>query len=327
MITETKEAKIWTTPLTRHPANPIITPDQMPVPCSCVFNAGATWFEGKILLVLRVENLRREVVFHLAQSDDGINFDIDPQPLDIPLSETEKRVGRGLRFDIRVTEIDGTFYLLYASWLGGLGSVLTISTTKDFKNFKTLPYLSEPSNRNGVLFPEKINGLYCRLDRPQNIDGTGRIWVNYSPDLVFWGQAMPVDLPATMWSKHKAGAGCIPIKTPQGWLIVYHATAMTASTENYYLGAALLDLEDPSKVVAAPKDFILAAEKDYECMGQVPNVVFTSGGVILPDGTFNVYYAGADTRMCLAQTTVETLVDFCLRSNDEVEPEVMANFW
>jgi beta-1,4-mannooligosaccharide/beta-1,4-mannosyl-N-acetylglucosamine phosphorylase len=117
------------------------------------------------------------------------------------------------------------------------------------------------------------------------------------------------------------------VKTPQGWLIVYHATAMTASTENYYLGAALLDLNDPSKVIAAPKDFILAAEKDYECMGQVPNVVFTSGGLVMPDGTFNIYYAGADTRMCLAQTTVPKLVDFCLRANDEVEPQIRANFF
>jgi len=315
------------TPLTRHPANPIITPDQMPVPCSAVFNAGATWFEGQILLVLRVENLRREVVFHLARSNDGVHFDIEKEPIQLPLSKTEERYGRGLRFDIRVTEIDGTYYLLYASWIGSYGSVLTISTTKDFKTFETLPYLSEPSNRNGVLFPEKINGLYARLDRPQNVDGTGRIWVNYSPDLVFWGQAMPLNLPVTMWAKHKAGAGCIPVKTPQGWLIVYHATAMTASTENYYLGAALLDLNDPSKVIAAPKDFILAAEKDYECMGQVPNVVFTSGGLVLPNGTFNIYYAGADTRMCLAQTTVQNLVDFCLRANDEVESQVKANFF
>ena len=314
-------------PLARHPANPIITPDQMPVPCSAVFNAGATWFEGQVLLLLRVENLRREVVFHVARSKDGVHFDIEKEPIHLPLSKTEEKVGRGLRFDIRITEIDGVYYLLYASWLGGYGSVLTISTTKDFKTFATLPYLSEPSNRNGVLFPEKINGLYARLDRPQNVDGTGRIWVNYSPDLVFWGQAMPVDLPVTMWAKHKAGAGCIPIKTPQGWLIVYHATAMTASTENYYLGAALLDLHDPSKVIAAPKDFILAAEKDDECMGQVPNVVFTSGGLVMPDGTLNIYYAGADTRMCLAQTTVEKLAAFCLLSNDEPEPEIKANFF
>jgi len=314
-------------PLTRHPANPIITPDQMPVPCSAVFNAGATWFDGHVLLLLRVENLRREVVFHLARSQDGIHFEIEKEPIHLPLSKTEERYGRGLRFDIRVTEIDGTYYLLYASWIGSYGSVLTISTTKDFKTFETLPYLSEPSNRNGVLFPQKINGLYARLDRPQNVDGTGRIWVNYSPDMVFWGQAMPLNLPVTMWAKHKAGAGCIPVKTPQGWLIVYHATAMTASTENYYLGAALLDLNDPSKVIAAPKDFILAAEKDYECMGQVPNVVFTSGGLVMPDGTFNIYYAGADTRMCLAQTTVPKLVDFCLRANDEVEPQIKANFF
>jgi len=190
-----------------------------------------------------------------------------------------------------------------------------LATTDDFVNFTPLYNLSEPSNRNAVLFPEKINGMYCRLDRPQNCSDAGSIWVNYSRDLEFWGRAMPVKMPKVQWNRNKCGAGAIPIKTDKGWLEIYHATASTCSSENYYLGAMLLDLEDPSKVVAAPRSMVLAAEEVYECVGQTPNVVFTSGAVEMPDGALNIYYGGADTRMCLAQTTVEDLVRYCLEND------------
>lgn len=299
-------------PLIRHPANPILTPEQMPVRCSAVFNAGATMFEGKVLLLLRVEGYDRETYFHVATSDDGVEFQVNPDPIRYPLSEPEKRFGKAHRFDMRITHMEGVYHVCHAAWFGKWGSCIGMATTRDFVHFTPRPYLSEPSNRNAVLFPEKINGLYARLDRPQNVPSYGSIWVSYSPDLEFWGHSMPLNVPETSWIKAKSGAGAVPIKTSEGWLEIYHATAHTCSSENYYLGAMLLDLKDPSRVIAAPREFILSAEKDYECMGQVPNVVFTAGAVEMPDGTLNVYYAGADTRMCLAQTTVQRLVDWCL---------------
>jgi len=302
-------------PLIRHPANPILTPEQMPFRCYTVFNAGATIFNNQVLLLLRVEKCDRESYFHVATSDDGLHFNVNPEPIHYPLSETEKRFHKGHRFDMRITLLEGTYYVCHANWLDPWGCCIGMATTKDFVHFQPFPHLSQPSNRNAVLFPEKINGLYARLDRPQTVPNWGTMWVSYSPDLEFWGRAMPLNLPKTAWFTNKAGAGTIPIKTPQGWLEIYHATAPTCSSENYYLGVALLDLQDPAKVIAAPKEFILAAEKDYECQGQSPNVVFTSGAVEMPDGTLNVYYAGADTRMCLAQTTVPQLVDWCLRHN------------
>ncbi|MBF0198700.1 MAG: glycoside hydrolase family 130 protein [Planctomycetes bacterium] len=299
------------TPLTRYPENPILTPEQMPFRCYTVMNAGATIFEGKVLLLLRVEDCERQTDFYVATSTDGINFDVCETPINLPLTEQEKRYGASHRFDMRITFLEGKYYVCHAAWLGKYGSCIGMATTEDFVNFEPIPYLSEPSNRNAVLFPEKIGGLYARLDRPQNVDGSGYTWISYSPDLIFWGKAMPLDLPYTSWNRNKNGAGSIPIKTPHGWLEIFHATAETCSTENYYLGVALLDLEDPSKVLASPREFVLAAEKDYECMGQTPNVVFTSGGVVMPDGTYNIYYGGADTRMCLATTTIKTLIDYC----------------
>ena len=213
---------------------------------------------------------------------------------------------------MRITPLENGFYVTHASWLGGYGSCIGIAKTIDFQTFQAVGELSVPSNRNAALFPEKINGRYARLERPQDINGTGRIWVNYSPDLLYWGQGQPIVLPKTPWSSEKTGAGAIPIKTDHGWLCIYNATAKNCATENYYLGVMLLDLEHPEQVIAAPMQFILQAETPYECMGQVPNVVFTNGAVVMPDGTLNIYYGAADTRICLAQVPVNDLLEYCL---------------
>jgi len=300
-----------TPPLIRYSKNPILVPSQMPVECSAVFNCGAVRFQGDVLLLLRVESYERTTQFHVAKSKDGIHFEVSPEPINYPLREVER--GRGShRFDMRITALDGVYYVCHAIWLDKLGSVIGIARTEDFKSFEPLPFVSPPSNRNAVLFPERINGLYARLERPQDVDGTGQIWVSYSPDLRYWGDSMPLEMPRVAWGTWKSGAGTIPIRTDAGWLIIYHATAKTASSENYYLGTMILDLKDPAKAVAAPKKFILAAEEVYECVGQVPNVVFSGGAVEMPNGDLNVYYGGADTRVCLATTTVQRLVEFCL---------------
>ena len=301
--------------LRRYAGNPIITPDDMPFNCYTVMNAGATIYNGQVILILRAEDCTRKTHFYVAKSDDGLHFTVSPDPIKYPLSVTEERIGPAHRFDMRITKLEGKYYVFHAAWMHPWGCGIGLCTTEDFVNFTPLYNLSEPSNRNAVLFPEKINGMYARLDRPQASDGdAGSLWLSYSPDLEFWGRSLPLNMPDVSWNTIKCGAGTIPIKTPQGWLEIYHAVAYTCSSNNYYLGVMLLDLDDPSKVIAAPREFILAAEKDYECMGQTPNVVFTSGAVEMPDGTLNVYYGAADTRMCLAQTTVNELVDFCLLS-------------
>ena len=298
-------------PLKRFAGNPIITPDSMPFECYSVFNAGAVRFGGKILLLLRTEDYERKTLFYVAESTDGYNFKVNPEPINYPLREVEKEWGSH-RFDMRITALDGTFYICHALWLGKLGCVFAMAKTDDFINFEAVGSISLPSNRNSVLFPEKINGLYARLDRPQNIDGSGQIWITYSPDLVYWGDPSPLKMPDPSWTWRKSGAGAVPIRTKAGWLEIYHATCMTASTENYHLGAMLLDLDDPSKVIAAPRRFILAAEKDYECVGQVPNVVFTSGAVLTDDEELIIYYGGADTRMCAASVGLEDMIKFCM---------------
>lgn len=295
-------------PLQRHEKNPILTPDDIPFRCYSVFNAGATWYNGKVLLLLRVERCDRRTSFHVATSADGVHFEVNPEPIRYPLNKTEQRYGAANRFDMRITRMGDTYYVCHAA-TGSYTCCIGMAKTRDFVDFEPLPYLSEPHNRNAVLFPEKIDGLYVRLDRPGS-----KIWCSWSPDLEFWGRCMPLNMPHLEWGHQKQGAGIVPIRTEHGWLEIYHAVANTCSSNNYYLGAMLLDLKDPSRVIAAPTEFVLAPEKDYECVGQTPNVVFTSGAVEMPDGTLNVYYAGADTRVCLATTTVNDLVQYCLRA-------------
>ncbi len=300
--------------LQRYSGNPIISPRDMPFECYSVFNAGAVKFKGEYILLLRTESYARKTSFHVARSRDGINFKVDEEPIYYPLSEVEQ-MGTGVhRFDMRITPLDGTFYVSHAIWLDPWGCCIGIAQTDDFRTFRQIS-CSVPSNRNAVLFPEKIDGKYVRLERPQDIDGSGQMWVSESPDLVHWGNSRPVILPETNWNRIKSGAGAVPIKTRAGWLEIYHATCMTASTENYHLGVCLLDLAEPHKVIAAPEKFILAAEELYECVGQVPNVVFTSGAVVEPEGEVKIYYGGADTRMCLATVNINELVDFCLKNN------------
>jgi beta-1,4-mannooligosaccharide/beta-1,4-mannosyl-N-acetylglucosamine phosphorylase len=304
--------------LLRHRENPILSPATMPFECYAVFNAGAIRFQGRYLLLLRVSGMDGINKYHTALSDDGVHFTVNPQPIDYPLDTLEKefRCRRGFRhhqFEMRITAIDGTYYLYHAVMMDRTGGCcIVMAQTDDFIHFRQLPYLSVPENRNAALFPEKIGGLYARLERPMSAGGRGTIWISYSPDLQFWGRSRPLEMPSLFWSRDKTGPGNVPIKTDRGWLVIYHATAKNASAENYYLGAMLLDLEDPSRTIGYPRQFILAPQEIYECVGQVPNVVFTAGTIVNDDGTLNVYYGGADTVIALAQGNVQELVDLCL---------------
>ncbi|MBD3319931.1 MAG: hypothetical protein GF350_02430 [Chitinivibrionales bacterium] len=156
-------------PLRRCEHNPIIVPEQMPFPCYSVMNAGAILYNGKVLLLLRAETRERTCCFVKATGAHGIHFDIEPEPIDYPLNGYEKLFGAALRFDMRITQIDGCYYCCHAAWMPTWGCTIAMCKTEDFEHFEPLHYMSPPINRNAVLFPEKIGGLYCRLERPQTL--------------------------------------------------------------------------------------------------------------------------------------------------------------
>jgi beta-1,4-mannooligosaccharide/beta-1,4-mannosyl-N-acetylglucosamine phosphorylase len=308
--------------------NPIITRKDIPrvpphlVDVSSVFNPGAVMFGEKYLLMLRVQNRGRETFLLTAESDDGIRFKVDDEPVHFQgIEKVEEKIHHC--YDPRITPIEGTYYILFAMDMDD-GCRLGLGKTKDFKSYDFMGIVSEDDNRNGVLFPERIGGRYLRLDRPNQsrlTSGTATgdtICLSESDDLLNWKIAAPLISGRFHYWDELIGAGPPPIKTREGWLQIYHGVALHLSSAHIYqAGVMLLDLEDPSKVLARGRYNILEPRMLYELTGQVPNVVFPGGaipkqvddeGYAVTDSRVFVYYGAADTSVCLASASVRELV-------------------
>ena len=297
----------------RYAKNPILTADDMPFTCSGIYNSGVVKFNGKYLMLCRVESIDISNYFIPAISEDGYHFKVSKKPISLPRDEEFKKYTEEMIYDPRITEIDGVYYICFAAH-SSYGVRIGMLKTKDFEKFNSCGFISEPDNRNGVLFPEKINGLYARLDRPILPDDRGDIWISYSPDLVFWGKSKCVFKRGLHghWYWKKIGPGAVPIKTNKGWLEIWHGVHVMAGYQYvYHLGAMLLDLEDPSIVIARAKAPILSPREPYERVGLTSNVVFTSGAILEENGEVKIYYGGADTVQCVATARVEDLVEAC----------------
>jgi beta-1,4-mannooligosaccharide/beta-1,4-mannosyl-N-acetylglucosamine phosphorylase len=295
----------------------VIHPAMMPEPCLWTFNPGAIRHGDETLILMDAATLTANYVFWLARSKDGVHFTPDPAPVKWPApDETHAET---CVYDPRITPIDGGYVILFASQGEQHGVRIGMVRTKDFVEFERLPAASEQGNRNGVLFPEKIGGRYCRFERPfgnPHTDPAG-IWLSYSPDLIHWGQARPVLMPRPggWWDNFKVGGGAVPIRTDKGWLNIYHGTTKTCSGILYFLGVAMHDLDDPSKVIARGEDPILWPELPYEQNGRVPNVVFACNALVDRDETVRIYYGAADTNIGLAEGKLQDLIDACYARN------------
>ena len=164
-----------------------------------------------------------------------------------------------------------------------------------------------------VIFPEKINGRYVKLDRPHSDISPWSIWISYSPDLRHWGDSRLVMKPVPYhWDETKIGPGAPPIRTDKGWLNIYHGVFPTMAGHVYRLGAALHDLDDPAQILGVGDRWILQPEDPWEVTGYVPNVVFTCGAVPEDDGTLKLYWGGADKVMCAGTAVIDELIELCL---------------
>ncbi|MDI6828441.1 MAG: glycoside hydrolase family 130 protein [Armatimonadota bacterium] len=293
----------------RYEGNPIITPAMIPG-ANAVFNSAVHQFGDRYVAVLRVESRQGYQTMRLAWSDDGIRFDIEPEPILVPTEEPFITYEEVI-YDPRITKIDDTYYICYAAE-NRYGCQVSVSKTSDFKTFEKVAIASEPTNRNMVLFPEKIGGLYVRLDRPFQPGGQGHIWISYSPDLIYWGRSKCImESRRFAWDQGKIGPGAPPIKTNEGWLVIYHGTTPRCNGLIYKAGVALLDLEDPSKVIARGKEYLMAPTEPYERVGDVPNVVFVTSAI--PDyekDEVRLYYGAADTVFCMATAKISDLIEF-----------------
>jgi len=300
------------TVLTRYEGNPIIRPEDVPGGCNSIFNSAVVRFGDAYAGVFRVEHRNLLSCMHVGRSRDGIHWKIEGKPIPLASEEPHAAIGSHI-YDPRITLLEGTYYITYANGVKG-GCVIGMAETKDFRTFRQVANLSVPHNRNCVLFPERIGGKYARLERPfsQGDEMRADIWYSESEDLLHWGYFRHVMGPVDGWSGGKVGAGAPPIRTDEGWLIIYHGARRTAQGHVYCAGAALLDLERPWEVRARPSEYLLAPETPYERTGDVPNVVFPCAAVVEPDREVKVYYGAADTVIALATARLEDLVAFCL---------------
>lgn len=302
------------TPLVRrHEGNPILTKDDVPYPVETVHNAGAVKCGGEYILLFRSHLRNGRSIIGLARSDDGIRFRVDPKPFLSPATQ-----GAFASFeeygveDPRICPLEGAYYITYSAY-SRHGVRIGLARTEDFRTVERLSVITQADCRNVVLFPGRFNGRYARLDRPHTHTAPWSIWISYSPDLVHWGDSVPVIRPIPYhWDEMKVGPGTPPIRTDRGWLHLFHGVFRTMDGAVYRLGVALHDLKDPSRVLGVADSWILQPEDPWEVTGYVHNVVFTCGAVVEESRTLRIYWGGADTVLCTGTASLEELVDLCL---------------
>ncbi|NOZ35809.1 MAG: glycosidase [Chlorobi bacterium] len=302
----------------RYKNNPVLTKNDVPYPVATVHNAGVIKHNGKYVMLFRSHRLNGRSIIGLAESDDGYHFKVDKEPFMVPatkglFAEYEEY---GVE-DPRIIRIDGEYLITYSAY-SRHGVRIGLAKTKDFKYAERFSLITEADYRNVVIFPEKFNGLYARLDRPHSEISPWSIWISYSPDLKFWGESKLIMKPMQYhWDEMKIGPGAPPIKTDKGWLSIYHGVFPTMDGNVYRLGVALHDLKDPSKIIAVGDEWILQPEEIYEVTGYVHNVVFSCAAVPEDDGSIKIYWGGADKVMCVGTANTEELINHCLKNSRE----------
>jgi len=300
----------------RYSGNPILTKTDVPYEVATVHNAGVVKHNGEYLMLFRAHKHNGRSILGLARSRDGYRFTVDEKPFMEPATQGEfaEYEAFGVE-DPRITFIDGEYLITYSAY-SRHGVRIGLAKTKDFQTVKRFALITEADYRNVVIFPEKFNGLYARLDRPHSEISPWSVWISYSPDLRYWGDSRLVMKPEPYhWDEMKIGPGAPPVKTEKGWLNIYHGVFPTMDGSVYRLGVALHDLHNPAKILGVGDNWILQPEAPYEITGYVHNVVFTCGAVPEDDGTLKLYWGGADTVMCVGTANISELVDLCLTNS------------
>jgi beta-1,4-mannooligosaccharide/beta-1,4-mannosyl-N-acetylglucosamine phosphorylase len=305
----------------RSARNPIIPRDLLPTSNS-IFNSAVVPYKGAFVGVFRCDDTARNMQLHVGHSQDGVTWELNPERIQFACNDADcdcAEVNRWVYgYDPRVVWIEDRYYVSWCNWFHG--PTIGLAYTHDFETFYQLENAYLPFNRNGVLFPRKINGKYAMVSRPSDNGHTpfGDIFYSESPDMHYWGNHRYVFGTAGGWQSTKVGAGPIPIETSEGWLMIYHGVLTSCNGFVYSAGVALLDLDQPWKVIARTRPYIISPQTLYECVGDTPNVVFPCAALCDADtGRLAIYYGGADTVVALAFGYVEDLIDFA-KSNSLV---------
>jgi predicted GH43/DUF377 family glycosyl hydrolase len=304
----------------RHPNNPILSVKDWPYGVNSVFNAAAVEVDGRILLLVRVEDFRGISHFTVARSNDGVsNWDIDQEPTMRPDPARRPEELWGIE-DPRITWLEelGKWAVAYTAYSKG-GPLVSLATTENFKIFERLGPVMPPEDKDATLFPKMFNGKWAMLHRPvaRSPQISANIWLSFSPDLMHWGnhQEIIYAREGSWWDANKIGLSAPPLQTERGWLVLYHGVRNTASGSIYRLGLVMLDLEDPSRVLHRSDEWIFGPKAAYEREGDVDDVVFPCGWTV-KDGTVNMYYGAADSCIALATAKLSELVNFILACPD-----------
>jgi beta-1,4-mannooligosaccharide/beta-1,4-mannosyl-N-acetylglucosamine phosphorylase len=249
---------------------------------------------------------------HAGRSKDGLNWEIANERIQFQPAEGFEPMEWGYGYDPRVCWIEDRYYVTWCNSFAGWPTI-GVAYTYDFETFYQMENAFLPFNRNGVLFPRRINGNFAMLSRPSDRGHTpfGEIYYSESPDMTYWGKHRLVMRPAGGWQSTKIGAGPIPIETTESWLMLYHGVLTSCNGFVYSMGAALLDIHQPWKVLYRTEPYLLHPREIYEQVGDVPNVAFPCAALTdAATGRMAIYYGGADTVTCLAFAKADELIDF-----------------
>ncbi len=295
----------------RYENNPILTAEQWPYPANAVMNPAAIKFDGQTLLLVRVEDMRGFSHLTVARSKDGLtNWHIDPRPT-LRADHTSREERFGLE-DPRIIYLEEQkrFAITYTSFSEG-GATVSLAITKTFKTFVRLGALLPPEDKDACLFPRRFRGRFALIHRPI-VRGEAHIWLSFSPDLKHWGDHVILIMTRhAYWDCHRVGLGCQPVETPEGWLLFYHGVRNTTSGAIYRLGLALLDAEEPWKVIRRADEWVLGPREIYERVGDVGGVVFPSGVTVDEKADkLNLYYGAADSTVAVATAKLSDCIDY-----------------
>jgi beta-1,4-mannooligosaccharide/beta-1,4-mannosyl-N-acetylglucosamine phosphorylase len=327
--------------LIRHLQSPVLTASQVPYSSDCVFNAGVVRWQGEYLMMFRNDfgyeggSNFSGTNLGLARSEDGLSWQVDVKPVltaerirEMWAHSHNPRFGaEEIRrvYDPRLTAVEGRLLIALAMDTphGVLG---VIAETEDFSDYQ-LHAVTTPDNRNMVLFPERIDGRFWRLERPFPIYGRGHpeafdIWISSSPDLRFWGDSrLLLGSEEVPFANSKIGPAAPPLKTASGWLTTIHSVFKDPDNplkawgeiwiKRYDAGLILLDLDNPSRVIGMMRKPLLTPETDYELEGFRGSVIFPCGLLLHGEEEVRLYYGAADTVIGLATGNLSELIEAC----------------
>lgn len=293
----------------RYAGNPILTATQWPYPAHTVFNPGAVEVDGETVLLNRVEDLRGFSHLTVARSENGrSHWEIDSSPT-FTHSKDEEQWGLE---DPRIVWLEDyqKYAVTYVSFSPS-GPQVSLGMTEDFRSLERLGAVLPPEDKDACLFPRSFEDKFVLIHRPI-VRGEPHIWLSTSPDLIHWGNhKILIPRRGGWWDNARVGLGTQPIETSEGWLIIYHGARDTASGSLYRVGLALLDLEEPWRLMRRSEEWVFGPHEEYEFLGDVPGVVFPSGAILDEEtGELRVYYGAADTSVGLAMADIDEVLDY-----------------